>query len=358
MKIRLKNAVAAGLFGLIFFPKSGSPISAADPGIDGQILSIRERIQNKVLPEVNAGSYGDQLARLGPDAIPKLTVLTDDKTEQVRREAIEALGKIGDARAIPVFFQHLSDPGDSVAFAALTQLSSFAKSKHDTVKRYYEPAKMRPQLLRIAKDGAVASPEALFLLSGLDDKEAIPAVRAILDDRFDHPDPFGRKPGYPAYADFDPGNSRLAIIWDLPLGRLPEAGLKVLFQMGEDKAYRQVRDCLKSDSPSSRTIGLGCTIYAKRLDFAPYMLPLLSDPHEGPYYRRASGSRPRMRIEDIAAIALYEILELPIDLPPSDLSTPPRFTDDALKLVGKFSEARIKEKGIVAWQPQEARSLK
>ena len=76
------------------------------------------------------------LVALGKPAISPLTrVLENSGVDHVRREAVKALGAIGDSRAIPALVKALEDSDSDVVWLAAEELRKFKKAAWPTLLR-------------------------------------------------------------------------------------------------------------------------------------------------------------------------------------------------------------------------------
>ncbi|HKZ98480.1 MAG TPA: HEAT repeat domain-containing protein [Thermoplasmata archaeon] len=112
------------------------------------------------------------LVRLGPVTVPALLkVLTGAKTATERRGAADALGRIGDSRAVPPLVRALEDPGMSVRRAAMVALLRLEAM--DAVPRI---------ILRLRDPSGGVRVLAALVLGKFQDPRAVPALIEALGD--------------------------------------------------------------------------------------------------------------------------------------------------------------------------------
>jgi HEAT repeat protein len=117
-------------------------------------------------------SAADALGKIGDaQAIPGLLKLVEDSDSSVRRRAAEALGKIGDSQAIPGLFKLVEDSDYSVRSSAAEALGKIGDSQ------------AIPGLLKLVEDSdySVRS-RAADALGKIGDSQAIPELLKLVED--------------------------------------------------------------------------------------------------------------------------------------------------------------------------------
>jgi hypothetical protein len=151
------------------------------------------------------------------------------------------------------------------------------------------------------------------LIGALEDRSMASIIRAHLND-------LRRTPN--RYAADSSRNPRVTIMKGEKLGAegmeiewVPSdeaTALKVLFRLQESEAIAQVLLALTSDDPTTRSMGIGCVLYARRPNYVTFVLPLLNDARDGAIIPIAadpqSGEQPMRKVRDLAANTIIDLL--------------------------------------------------
>jgi HEAT repeat protein len=117
-------------------------------------------------------SAADALGKIGDDrAIPGLLKLVEDSDSDVRRSAADALGKIGDAQAIPGLLKLVEDSDSDVRRSAADALGKIGD------------AQAIPGLLKLVEDSdSDVRRSAADALGKIGDDQAIPGLLKLVED--------------------------------------------------------------------------------------------------------------------------------------------------------------------------------
>ncbi len=174
----LLRRVAAQSLGRLEMPEAAAALAAATndyPMMDSSVgwRKVR-RIARENLPRVLATLRPEHYLQLDPAIVPNLTLLTNDRDENLALLALDALGKVGDGRAVlpvqRIAEKHSSPRRREIAHAILPLL--YYRQQQENSYTHLLRASDAPvgpdTLLRAASGPSDAAPETLLRPSSFD----------------------------------------------------------------------------------------------------------------------------------------------------------------------------------------------
>lgn len=160
-------------FGLVIAMRDLDALAAAGEAL----LSLGEAALPAVIagmrdPEAHTDEHHEILVRVavqaGPAAVEPLLELATTGSDQTKRRALTALGRLGDRRAVPAVRAALREPEDWVRASALTALVALTGREHaDLVVE------------ALSDRSALVKKEAVRLLGQMGDPAGIPVLRSL-----------------------------------------------------------------------------------------------------------------------------------------------------------------------------------
>jgi HEAT repeat protein len=170
-----------------FFPSARAQTSAARAQTDEEQRTLIKRYIEQLKESDNATRYFamEALVKIGPAAIPALTLALKNPDSYVRAVAAEALRKIGPS-AIPALTQALKERDSDVRRIAAGALGEIAESIQDKSQISVMFKEAIPVLTELLKDkDFMVCDSAAEALGSIGDSNAIPAlVRALKNEGY------------------------------------------------------------------------------------------------------------------------------------------------------------------------------
>lgn len=199
-------------------------------------LRVRSLIRDLDDPERRLAATQDLLAT-GPAAVPALIEVVSDPDHRARVDAIELLGRIGDARALPALLAASDDPG-------------LRRQRLEALGRLRGPEALEAVLLGLKAPELELQLTALAALEDWPDPEGkqVPLLTGYLDDP---------RPGFKVHAArglgtrrHAPAVPRLIQLLGHADGLVRDAAGRALVQIGTPEAQAAVEQALASGAVS------------------------------------------------------------------------------------------------------------